>query len=182
MKYKVVLTGDENGSYLTLTAEGYGGLANAIYDGASNYYVVAQDSVTAWIDGKNYLTKDLEIIGQENTLTAKPESGTLEGIVVSDNTKLTISDLASFEKFNNTLTVKANGELVLSTVTFTGNTGDAVITNSGKADLSNVTFSENGTTIDIANSGEVTISGEEKTTTLDKGISGEGNTTDVHMD
>ncbi|MBQ1609975.1 MAG: hypothetical protein II090_03510, partial [Elusimicrobia bacterium] len=102
MNYKAVLTGDASGSYLQLTADGYGGLANAIYDGDLTYSVVQVDTVTAWIDGKNYLTNDLEISGDNHILKSTTN---VEGIVVSDDTQLKINDLAEMSGFNNALTV-----------------------------------------------------------------------------
>ena len=175
MRYITLLTGDDSGSYLTLTADGFGGLANAIYDGASSYSVTEDvDKVQGWIDGHNYLIGDLVINGNDKTIKAEPETGTLNGMIVSDDTKLTMNNLASFEGFDNALTVAATGELIVSSVTFKANAGDAVITNAGTVTLSSVTFNGNSATKDITNTGTLNIEGES--ITLEKGIDGEGTT------
>ena len=90
-----------------------------------------------------------------------------------------MNDLKEFSGFNNAVNVdEEDGALVASNVTFTNNTGDAVITNEGTVTLSSVTFSGNKTDIDIANNGELIIAGEnDQETVLEKGITGEGNTT-----
>ncbi|MBR3627723.1 MAG: hypothetical protein IKN42_02615, partial [Elusimicrobia bacterium] len=181
LKYKVTAENGENGTYLILTAEGYGGLPIAVYDGATSYSVTEDiDKVQGWIDEHNYLMADLAINGNNKTIKAEPGSGTLEGMIISDDTKLTMNKLASFEGFDNALTVNANGELIVSSVTFTNNTGEAVIKNAGTTNLTNVTFSENSADIiDVANNGTLNIKadGEAKTTTLEKGINGTGTTT-----
>ncbi|MBR3628725.1 MAG: hypothetical protein IKN42_07805, partial [Elusimicrobia bacterium] len=139
--------------------------------------VVEDDTVTSWINGTNTLKSDLEIVGGGNTLTATPGTGnTLEGIKTG-NKKLTVKDVAEYSGFKNAITVAENGELIVSDVTFKGNSGEAVITNEGTTELSNVTISENSADIDVANSGTLNITGEGKTTTLEKGISGDGTTT-----
>jgi hypothetical protein len=105
INYQITATNGAGGTYLNLVAFGYGGLANAIYDEETSYDVVENDTVTSWINGKNNITENLVINGRGNTLTATPESGTLEGIVVDSGKKLTVKDLASFEGFNRAITV-----------------------------------------------------------------------------
>ena len=176
LRYKVTTENGEDGTYLILTVIGYGGLPIAVYDGALNYSVTEDiDKVQGWIDGHNYLIADLVINGNDKTIKAEPESGTLEGMIISDNTKLTMNKLAGFEGFDNALTVNANGELIVSSVTFTNNSGEAVITNEGTTELSNVTFSENTADIDVANNGTLNVTGAGAT--LEKGISGTGTMT-----
>ena len=175
LKYKVTTENGEDGTYLILTAEGYGGLPIAVYDGATSYSVTENiDKVQGWIDDHNYLIGDLVINGNDKTIKAEPETGTLDGMIVSDDTKLTMNNLKSFEGFENALKVNESGELIVSSVTFTNNTGAAVITNAGTVTLSSVTFNGNGADIDIANSGTLNIEGEG--VTLQTGINGTGTT------
>ena len=183
IKYKVTAENTDDGTFLNLVAEGYGGLANAIYDGATSYSITEDtDYVTAWIEQpegvtNNFLKEDLIIHGNDSILTST--TGVV-GINVDTHT-LTIEDLAEMSGFENAITVEKVGEssgtATITNVTFTNNTGDAVITNEGTVTLSSVTFNGNQTDTDIANNGELIVTGEDAETVLDKGITGEGNTT-----
>ena len=123
------------------------------------------------------MKEDLIIHGNDSVLTST--TGVV-GINVDTHT-LTIEDLAEMSGFENAITVEKVGEssgtATITNITFRDNTGDAVITNAGTVTLSSVTFNGNQTDTDIANNGELIITGEDAETVLDKGITGEGNTT-----
>ncbi|MBR3627403.1 MAG: hypothetical protein IKN42_00995, partial [Elusimicrobia bacterium] len=153
INYQVIARNADGVTYLDIVAYGYGGLAIAVYDGNSTYEVesdsTGKDYVTAWIDGHNYLTNDLVIKGSEgNSVLTSTKAVT--GIDVNTH-KLTVQDLTEYSGFNNALTVATNGELLVSTVTFTGNTGESVIKNAGTTTLSSTTFTGNGADIDVEN-------------------------------
>ena len=151
IKYKVSVDEERtDGTWLNIVADGYGGLPNAVHDGAAVYNVTEDvDKVTAWINGHNYLINDLVINGNDMIIKGSPESGTINGIVVSEDTKLTINDLEGFRNFEHAVTVNAGGELEISTVTFKGNkvtaeVGDgAAIYNSGTATIKDSAFVNN---------------------------------------
>ena len=178
-QYTITADNREDSSWLQLVSEGLGGgLARAIYNGA-NIYSITEDTdyVTAWIENpegviNNFLKEDLTISGNDSVLTSTTG---VKGIDVSTHS-LTIENLTEFSGFENALTVQKadseQGTLNVSTVTFTGNSGTAVITNEGKTILSNVIFEQNNVEADIANIGLVTIDGKESTI-LENGISGE---------
>ncbi|MBR3654680.1 MAG: autotransporter domain-containing protein [Elusimicrobia bacterium] len=180
IRYKVTTREEDGKTYLDIEACGYGGLANAVYDGAQTYDITeGTDYLTAWIEDpigtiNNTLKGDLTINGNDKVLTS---TTSVDGINTSTYT-LTMNDLKEFSGFNNAVNVdEEDGALVASNVTFTNSTGDAVITNEGTVTLSSVTFSGNKTDIDIANNGELIIAGADQETVLEKGITGEGNTT-----
>ena len=89
--------------------------------------------------------------------------------------------MKEYSGFKNAVTVEdtdgTKGSLAVSNVTFTGNTGSAVISNEGTVTLSSVTFRDNSTTTDIANNGDLIITGQDLETVLEKGITGDGSTT-----
>ncbi|MBR3627306.1 MAG: hypothetical protein IKN42_00500, partial [Elusimicrobia bacterium] len=173
LNYKVTSIVENEKTILVLEAIGYGGLADAIYDKASDYSVTeGQDVTTSWINGNDTLKKNLKVHGNNSILTS---TTSLSGIKTSTYT-LTINDLQEYSGFTNAITVNdVSGKLEVNNVTFTENKGTAVITNEGTVELSSVTFKNNSATIDIANNGEVKVTGDK--TVLEKGIKGLGNTT-----
>ena len=184
-RYIVISRVDAEGhTVLDIEAAGYGGLQGAVYEGAPSYSVTGEtDYLTAWIvEGtKTYdtLKEDLHIKGFENVLTS---STSASGIKTSSHT-LTVTDLKEYSGFENAITVQKiddiAGSLKVSSVTFTNNTGLAVIINEeGTVELSSVTFRGNGTATDIQNLGTLNIKANEeaKTTKLEKGILGTGTT------
>ena len=184
-RYIVTSRVDADGhTVLDIEAAGYGGLQGAVYEGASSYSVTGdEDFLTAWIvEGtKTYdtLKANLHIKGFENVLTS---STSASGIKTSSYT-LTVTDLQEYSGFENAITVQRIGEetgtLNVSSVTFRDNSGLAVIINAGTTNLTNVTFEQNSADVDILNNRILNIKaeGEDKTTTLEKGISGTGTTT-----
>ncbi|MBR3628330.1 MAG: hypothetical protein IKN42_05755, partial [Elusimicrobia bacterium] len=181
LKYKVTSRVENGETVLDIEADGYGGLAAAVYDGAGSYSITEYvDYLTAWIEEggvkHDTLKANLDIEGNNQILTSTTNAS---GIKTSTYT-LTVDNVKEYSGFENAITVQKIGEeagsLKVSTVTFTGNTGEAVITNEGTTELSNVTFSSNSATVDVANAGELKISGSGKTTTIEKGISGTGKT------
>ena len=207
---------DAHSTWLEIGAFGYGGLPNAVYDGASIYSVTGEegdeehDYVTEWItdeDGQHDTLKtDLKINGNGRILLS---STSVTGIRTGAYS-LKVSSLTGFNGFTNAITVEqvstttASGEeinygsLDVKDVTFSNNTGDAVIASSGIVTLNNVTFdgntldttviaNENTLTIssvtftnntadsDILNNGELLIIGEAST--FENGILGTGTTT-----
>ena len=142
---------ESNGTWLDIIADGYGGLANAVYDGASIYNVTAsndgKDYVTKWIDGHNYLINDLVIKGSENN-SIVTSTKAVSGIVVGNGKTLTIQDLTEYSGFNTAVTVQEGGTLEVSTVTFKNNTassyGGAIYNKGGNVTTrENVNFSSN---------------------------------------
>ena len=178
--YKIKLDTDKtDGTYLAITNNGYGGLPGAVYDGVLSYSLTESnytDKVAKWVDGHNELKENLFIHGGDGTNTIKVETESGEPLVGIDaqNYRLEIENLAGFEGFNNAITVGEKGELRVTNVKFSENTGDAVITNAGTAVLNGVTFEENEADADIANNGKLTLTGTA--TTFEKGITGTGNT------
>ncbi|MBR3654681.1 MAG: hypothetical protein IKN62_04515, partial [Elusimicrobia bacterium] len=187
-EYTITADNREDSSWLQVVSGGAGGgLARAVYNGINLYSVTEDiDYVTEWIEDpegvdNNFLKEDLTISGNGYVLTSTTG---VTGIDVSTHS-LTVENLAEFSGFENALTVQKTdseeGNLNVSTVTFTGNTGTAVITNEGRTTLSNVTFEQNDVTADIANSGILIIDGTESTI-LENGISGQTGSTNVEKD
>ena len=188
-EYEITVDNREDSTWLKIKTLGYGGLPNAVFDGAASYSIVGEgvtDQVTKWLgddngEDVNYLKEDLTINGNNNILTSTTNVKGLE----TRTKMLTVQELAEFSGFDNAITVdNEDGELRVKGVTFKNNTGDAVITNNGTTTLNGVTFAEfdsevldsqNEASIDVANNGELVLTGNA--TTFNKGISGEGTTT-----
>ncbi|WP_372521085.1 autotransporter domain-containing protein [Candidatus Ruminimicrobiellum ovillum] len=188
-EYEITVDNREDSTWLKIKTLGYGGLPNAVFDGAASYSIVGEgvtDQVTKWLgddngEDVNYLKEDLTINGNNNILTSTTNVKGLE----TRSKMLTVQELAEFSGFDNAITVdNEDGELRVKGVTFKNNTGDAVITNNGTTTLNGVTFAEfdsedlnpqNEASIDVANNGELVLTGNA--TTFNKGISGEGTTT-----
>ena len=188
-EYEITVDNREDSTWLKIKTLGYGGLPNAVFDGAASYSIVGEgvtDQVTKWLgddngEDVNYLKEDLTINGNNNILTSTTNVKGLE----TRSKMLTVQELAEFSGFDNAITVdNEDGELRVKGVTFKNNTGDAVITNNGTTTLNGVTFAEfdsedldpqNEASIDVANNGELVLIGNA--TTFNKGISGEGTTT-----
>jgi len=183
---------------LGITADGYGGLPNAVYDGLSLYLVTGESEedpneyLRKWITDEHgthdELVADMSINGKNTVLVsspiADPETGeipTLTGLKTGSNT-LRINDNEdaqglTIKGFEDALTVnKADGVLEVNNVVFDANTGTAVIANEGTTVLNGVAFNDtNETTYDVLNNGNVVL--ENTLTTFNKGIVGEGTTT-----
>ena len=182
-EYEITADNREDSTWLSVMVKGTGGLPKAIYDGASSYSIVSDgevvtDMVTKWMEEpegtpNNFLKNDLTIHGNNNILTSTTN---VTGIDVN-NHELTIEDLQEFSGFDNAISVDEGGELKVKNVTFTGNTGNAVIASSGTVSLSGVTFAEsdeaieNEASIDVLNNGDLVLTGEA--TTFNKGIKGD---------
>lgn len=175
------------GSWLKIEADGYGGLPAAVYDGANFYDVtVDTDVVTKWIEDGDGIHDTLKtglaidghgkIITTANLIAGDPETDYLSGLKTSSYT-LTINNVAEWSGFTDAISVNdVDGNLIVKDVTFSSNTGNAVIASSGIVTLNNVTFDQTNTaTVDVANDGEMLLTGAA--TTFNKGISGNGTTT-----
>jgi len=174
-------------TWLSIMAEGYGGLPNAVYDGLALYLVTGDeegnDFVTEWIDDggvQDTLKADLainaldsgKVLLSTNSLTGlKTDKYTLKINNEAESQKLTIKG------FENALTVSdVDGRLEVNNVVFSSNTGTAIITNEGKTVLNGVTFDDtNKATADVLNNGELVLS--KSSSTFTKGITGTGSTT-----
>ena len=194
LTYSVTAVNDETiggkdyaGSWLQIEAYGYGGLPAAVYDGANFYDVtVDTDVVTKWVEDGDGIHDTLKtglaidghgkIITTANLIAGDPEADYLSGLKTSSYT-LTINNVAEWSGFTDAISVNdVDGNLVVKDVTFSSNTGNAVITNQGNTTLSGVTFDETNTaTVDVANDGEMLLTGAA--TTFNNGISGAGTTT-----
>ena len=172
LKYKVTARGESDATYLDIIADGYGGLPNAIYDGVSSYSLTETDDyVTKWINDPtdvqhNFLKSNLTITGNNNNLLTTTG---VDGIIVSSGTAesgttLKIKDLQSMQGFKNAITVDEDGALYITdqttgALTFSGNTGAAVVTSGGTAWMDNVKFSSNTVTDAVVkNGGEMRLS------------------------
>ncbi len=174
-------------TWLSIMAEGYGGLPNAVYDGLALYLVTGDedgnDFVTEWIDDggvQDTLKADLainaldsgKVLLSTNSLTGlKTDKYTLKINNEEESQELTING------FENALTVSdVDGRLEVNNVVFSSNTGTAIITNEGKTVLNGVTFDDtNEATADVLNNGELVLS--KSSSTFTKGIAGTGSTT-----
>ncbi len=182
VSYKIKLdTSRTDSTWLLISNNGYGGLPGAVYDGARAYSLTMSDytdKVVEWIDGHNTLIEDMIIHGGDgtNTIKAETESGDPLIGINTDSYRLEIENLAGFAGFENALTVGQDGELIVRDVTFSENTGDAVITNNGVTTLSGVTFDNTNTAyVDVFNNGELLLT--TSSTTFNNGIVGQDGTT-----
>ncbi|MBO4543485.1 MAG: hypothetical protein J5725_09940, partial [Bacteroidales bacterium] len=94
LKYKVESRVEGGNTVLDIVADGYGGLAGAVYDGAGSYSITEYvDYLTEWIEegGKTYdkLSGDLDIEGNNKILTSTTSAS---GIKTSTYT-LTVSNI-----------------------------------------------------------------------------------------
>ncbi|MBR3654540.1 MAG: hypothetical protein IKN62_03775, partial [Elusimicrobia bacterium] len=179
LSYAVTTEVDSNSNtLLNIEATGYGGLANAIYDGISSYSVTEEtDYLTKWIEDpietiNNELKGNLNINGNNKILKSTTNA---EGLTTEEYT-LQINNV-NLEGFNEAIKVNnANGNLQLTNVEFSNNTGNAIITSSGTVELSGVIFDNtNNVDIDVLNDNKLILSGSS--TTFTTGVIGKGTTT-----
>ena len=182
LSYGVTTSLDSNlNTLLNIEAIGYGGLANAVYDGANSYSVTEDiDYLTKWIEDpigttNNQLKGNLTISNISSNNRVLKSTNNAEGLITEGYT-LQINNV-SLECFNEAIKVNnANGNLQLTNVKFSSNTGNAVITSSGTVELSGVVFDNTNTaTIDIINDNKLILSGSS--TTFTTGVIGKGTTT-----
>jgi len=181
---------------LNITADGYGGLPNAVYDGLNLYYVTGESEedkneyIRKWISDDHgihdELIADMSINGNDTVLVSSPIAtgddpvSPVTGLKTGSFT-LRINDKEdakglTVKGFENALNVNnTDGRLEANNVVFSSNTGNAVISNIGTVVLSSVTFSENTASIDVSNDGELILTGIAST--FQKGIVGQGTTT-----
>ncbi len=182
LSYGVTTSLDSNSNtLLNIEAIGYGGLANAVYDGASSYSVTEDiDYLTKWIEDpigttNNQLKGNLTISNISSNNRVLKSTNNVEGLITEGYT-LQINNV-NLEGFNEAIKVNnANGNLQLTNVKFSSNTGNAVITSSGTVELSGVIFDNTNTTnIDFINDNKLILSGSS--TTFTTGVIGKGTTT-----
>lgn len=182
LSYGVTTSLDSNlNTLLNIEAIGYGGLANAIYDGASTYSVTEDvDYLTKWIEDPigtthNKLKGNLSISNVSSNNRVLKSTNNVEGLITEGYT-LQINNV-NLDGFNEAIKVnETNGNLQLTNVIFSSNTGNAIIASSGTVELSGVVFDNTNTTnIDVINDNSLILSGSS--TTFTTGIIGKGTTT-----
>ncbi len=182
LSYGVTTSLDSNSNtLLNIEAIGYGGLANAIYDGASTYSVTEDiDYLTKWIEDPigtthNKLKGNLTISNISSNNRVLKSTNNVEGLITEGYT-LQINNV-NLDGFNEAIKVNnTNGNLQLTNVIFSSNTGNAIIASSGTVELSGVVFDNTNTTnIDVINDNSLILSGSS--TTFTTGIIGKGTTT-----
>ncbi|MBO7431623.1 MAG: OmpA family protein [Elusimicrobia bacterium] len=181
---------------LNITADGYGGLPNAVYDGLNLYYVTGESEedkneyVRKWITDDHgihdELVADMSINGNDTVLVSSPIAtgddpvSPVTGLKTGSFT-LRINDQEdakglTVKGFENAFYVnETDGRLEANNVVFSSNTGNAVISNIGTVVLSSVTFSNNTAAIDVSNDGDLILTGIGST--FQNGIVGQGTTT-----
>ena len=182
---------------LNITADGYGGLPNAVYDGLNLYYVTGESEedkneyVRKWITDDHgihdELIADMSINGNDTVLVSSPIAtgddpvSPVTGLKTGSFT-LRINDQEdakglTVKGFENAFYVnETDGRLEANNVVFSSNTGNAVITNDGTTVLSGVTFDNSNTAdIDVLNNGDLVLT--TSSTTFNKGVVGNGTTT-----